>query len=339
MSVGAPPDIVTTSGQNWGFEPLAPEALQRSAYEYLRAYLSHHMSAAGMLRIDHAMGLHRLYWIPQGAGAREGVYVHYAADELYAVHCLESHRNQSAIAGENLGIVPVRVNDGLAEHGIAKMYVMSIELRDDEWQPFRQIPKGVVASFGTHDLPPFAAFWQESDIEERVRLGVLTQERSKVERRNRTAQKAALVAYLQRRGALKDGATSRAPQPPASSERGSETERETEKNEPAIDEIFRGVLDVLASSRAERVIVNLEDLWLAPQPQNVPGTLDDQHPNWRRRAKYGLDELDGVPAVRAALDAVRRLRPNLSASVLLSASREGKGQSSSHGTSTRRPHG
>jgi 4-alpha-glucanotransferase len=80
-----------------------------------------------------------------------------------------------------------------------------------------------------------------------------------------------------------------------------------------MEEVFRGLLGVLASSRAERVIVNLEDLWLAPEPQNVPGTLDDQHPNWRGRARYGLEELDGVSQVGEALDVVRQLRPRAGA--------------------------
>jgi 4-alpha-glucanotransferase len=283
MAVGAPPDIVTTSGQNWGFQPLNPEALRRSGYEYVRAYLAHHMRAAGMLRVDHAMGLHRLYWIPRGAGATEGTYVHYAADELYAVHSLESHRHEAAIAGENLGIVPAPVNDGLSKHGIAKMYVMMIELREDEQRPFRNIPREVVASFGTHDLPPFASFWHDLDIEERLKVGVLTPERAAIERKQRKAQRAALVAYLKRKRLLEDGSS--------------------------VEQVYRGVLAALAGSKAERVLVNLEDTWLETLPQNIPGTLDDQHPNWRRRARYGLEELDGAPGVREALDAVRRLRP------------------------------
>ncbi|MPZ49576.1 MAG: 4-alpha-glucanotransferase [Dehalococcoidia bacterium] len=287
MSVGAPPDIVTTSGQNWGFAPLSPEALRRSGHEHVQAYLRHHLSVAGMLRVDHAMGLHRLYWIPRGGGAADGVYVRYPAEELYAVHTLESQRNQAVIAGENLGIVPVRVNDGLAEHAIARMYVMMIELRTDESLPFRTPPRGVVASFGTHDLPPFAAFWQGSDIDKRVGLGVLDAERAELEKQERQKQKAALVAYMRRRGLIEEDA--------------------------GLEEVFRGLLAVLAGSRAERVMVNLEDLWLEDESQNMPGTLDHQHPNWRRRARYSLEEMQELSQVRQALTTLTSLRPRVDA--------------------------
>jgi 4-alpha-glucanotransferase len=228
------------------------------------------------------MGLHRLYWIPSGAGARDGVYVRYRPEEMYAILSLESHRQESVIVGENLGIVPDRVNTALGEHGIAKMYVLAIELKADERRPYRPIGRRVVASFGTHDLPTFASFWQGDDLEERVRFGVLTPEREPVERAQREKAKAALVRYLRRGGLL-----------------GAEVD---------IAAIYRACLALLATSPAERVLVNLEDLWQESRPQNVPGTMSDKHPNWRRRARYALEEHDAAPGVEEALETLRRYR-------------------------------
>jgi 4-alpha-glucanotransferase len=307
-SVGAPPDIVTNSGQDWGFAPLHPERLRESGYEYVRRYLAHHFSAAGVLRLDHAMGLLRLYWVPHGMSPADGVYVRYNAEEQFAVLCLESRRAKAAVVGENLGIVPDAVNAGLARHGIGRMYVMSIELTGQPEQPFRRIPRDVVASFGTHDLPMFAAFWQDLDIDERVRLGVLDAGRAVIEREQRQRQKQALVTYLRAKGllaendAVKDAGPHPSPLP--AGERGSEGGLEGS----AIEEVLKGMTAALARSAAKRVLVNLEDLWLETRPQNVPGTTGDQHPNWQRRAVHGLDDFDVLPLLNEVVEMLRKER-------------------------------
>jgi 4-alpha-glucanotransferase len=163
------------------------------------------------------------------------------------------------------------------------MYVLEIELREDAQQPFTPAKRRSVASLGTHDLPPFAAFWQGSDVEQRVELGVLEAKQATRELSQRRKQIKALSAYLRKRGLAK-------------------------KNEAS--QALQGSLAVLADGAARRVIVNLEDLWLEERPQNVPGTTGEQYPSWRRRAKYGLDELEaGVPSVDEALQLLRTKRP------------------------------
>jgi 4-alpha-glucanotransferase len=280
MSVGAPPDLVTTSGQDWGFLPLKPDALRESGYEYVIAYLRHHLSIASLLRLDHVMGLHRLYWVPNGFGARHGLYMTYRAEEMYAILSLESHRNQAAIIGENLGIVPPQVDQGMAEHAISGMYVVTRSLTDDEDEPLMPIPEKAIASFGTHDMPPFATFWEGSDLDYRVALGVLDPERRTVERKHRADYRKALLAYLRKRGLVTSGT-------------------------PA--EVLRALLILLAESPAERVLVNLEDLWQERRPQNVPATTD-QHPNWRNRARYSLEAMAGRREIDETLNAVREAR-------------------------------
>jgi len=127
-SGGAPPDAFFTKGQNWGFPPLHPEAMRKQGYRYLIDCLRHLLQDASVLRIDHVMGLHRLYWIPKGLEAFQGVYVRYPAEELYAILCVESQRHQALIVGEDLGTVPRHVPTAMARHGVDRTYVVQFEL-------------------------------------------------------------------------------------------------------------------------------------------------------------------------------------------------------------------
>ena len=119
-SAGAPPDLFFSKGQDWGFAPLHPQRIRESGYRYVLAYLRFQMSRARMLRIDHVMGLHRLYWVPRGFGPAQGTYVNYAAEELHAIFNLESHRHRTLLVGENLGTVPPAVNESMERHGLRK---------------------------------------------------------------------------------------------------------------------------------------------------------------------------------------------------------------------------
>jgi 4-alpha-glucanotransferase len=122
-----------------------------------------------MLRIDHVMGLHRLFWIPDGMKAEDGVYVHYPAEELYAVLTIESHRHRCAIVGEDLGTVPRYVRDAMRKHGLRRMFVVQYELKDED-PPLRAPEAASVAMINTHDMPPFATFWSEAKESLRKRV-------------------------------------------------------------------------------------------------------------------------------------------------------------------------
>ncbi|HWC59598.1 MAG TPA: 4-alpha-glucanotransferase, partial [Verrucomicrobiae bacterium] len=112
-SAGAPPDLFFSKGQDWGFAPLHPRRIRENGYRHVLAFLRFQMHHARLLRIDHVMGLHRLYWVPHGFAAREGTYVNYPADELHAIFSLESHRHRTRLVGENLGTVPPAVNESM----------------------------------------------------------------------------------------------------------------------------------------------------------------------------------------------------------------------------------
>jgi len=282
MSTGAPPDTVFTGGQDWGFPPLHPERIRGQGYRYVIDYLRHHLQQAGMLRVDHVMGLHRLFWIPKGMDAGRGVYVHYRAEELYAILALESQRHRCIIVGEDLGTVPAYVRPAMSRHGLQRMYVMHYELAGSPSCRPPKPPRECVASLNTHDMPTFAAFWQGRDIPERQRLGLLDAGAARVEKEARRACKKALLALLREKDLLpKAGAGTR--------------------------DILRACLLLLSGSRARTVLVNLEDLWLETRTQNVPGTGDENH-NWQHQARYALEEFRRMPEVRDILAKVNRLR-------------------------------
>jgi len=282
ISTGAPPDAVFTKGQNWEFPPLHPDKIREQGYRYPIAYLRHHLRYAGILRIDHVMGLRRLYWIPKGLDASQGMYVRYRAEELYSILALESHRYSSIIVGEDLGTVPPEVRPAMIRHNIHRMYVVHYELALNPQAPPRHPPHNCVASLNTHDMPPFAAFWQDLDIKERVELGLLDKAGAQMEHKTRRAMREAMVSFLQDKGCI---------------------------NKPSVDTqtILRGCLAFLSASTAQVVLVNLEDLWLETQPQNVPGT-QGQRTNWQRKARYSLEAFCQMPPVLDTLKELNYLR-------------------------------
>ena len=282
VSGGAPPDSFFTKGQNWGFPPLHPDGLRQQGYRYYIDCLRHHLQYAGMLRIDHVMGLHRLFWIPRGFGASEAVYVHYPLDEFYAILSLESHRHQVQIVGENLGTVPRYVNKALAKHRIHGMYVSQFCVTADPQSALQEAAHDDVASLNTHDTPTFAGFWQGKDVEDRLALGLLSPPEAQNLRRDRASIREALTTYLKSRNWL-EGAS---PEPLA---------------------ILRAWLTQLASGNAYLLLLNLEDLWLEPLPQNVPGTWEER-PNWRRKARFSLDEICQMNSVTETLKVIDEIR-------------------------------
>jgi 4-alpha-glucanotransferase len=248
-----------------------PEAMRLNRYQYYIAFIRNHFRYARLLRIDHIMGLHRLYWIPKGLGGDKGVYVEYRAEELYAILSLESHRYRSGIVGENLGTVPPAVNSAMARHNIAQMYVVQYEIVGDPKNPKLKPPRRMaVASLNTHDMPPFRAFFDSTDIEDRVELGFLNAKTAAAEHKHRSLQKRALRRFL---GKREYGA------------------------------ILREIMRFLGDSMATIVLVNAEDLWEEVLPQNVPATHTER-PNWRRRMRPGIEQLRRMADVGEVLSDV-----------------------------------
>jgi 4-alpha-glucanotransferase len=276
-AAGAPPDPFFSRGQNWGFPPLHPERIREGGYPYVRDYLHHHLRLAGILRIDHMMGLHRLYWIPQGVEAKDGVYVGYRAEELYAVFTLEAHRHGSVLVGEDLGTVPPEVPPMMARHNVHRMYVLQYQAQPNPDNALAPIFEGAIASINTHDMPTFAAFWRGLDIDDRRDLGLFDAKAAQAEHARRRELCRAIETYLQRQGFLPAG------------------------RDPLA--VLRACLAFLATGPGRVALANLEDLWLEVNSQNVPGTWRER-PNWRRRARYALEQ---VKEMAPALEVLREL--------------------------------
>lgn len=283
MAAGAPPDPLFSEGQNWGGAPLHPWALRHSGYGYFIDSVRAHFEHAGMLRVDHAMGLHRMYWVPEDVSAKEGVYVHYEAGEMYAILSLESHRHHCTVAGEDLGTVPDYVRPSMERHGLARLYVGQFSLPGRVGEPVVDVPAAAVASLNTHDTPSFAGFWHGNDIDIRQEMGLIDEREVRAEKQERRTQCEAAAAYLCQRGHL-DAA---------------------EAGDPGA--VMRAFNAYLAASGADLVIVNLEDLWLDPEPQNVPGTSTER-PNWQRKMTRYLEDLTADTAVLDVLRTLDRIR-------------------------------
>lgn len=287
-AAGAPPDAFFTKGQNWGFAPLHPDGIRRDRYRHVREFLTHHMERASTLRLDHVMNLRRLYWIPHGFAASEGVYVRYPMDELLAVLCLESHRHRTMLVGENLGTVPPEVNEAMDRRGLRTMFVVQYESGSKTAEPLKQAPESCVASLNTHDMPTFAAWWGGEDIADRHDLGLLTEQDMQVEHDGRAELRQRLADALLRAGWIL--ADDHAQAAPANA-----------------GPVIRGLLRYLAASPAEMVLVNLEDLWQETRPQNIPGTHLER-PNWRRKTRMPFEEFRELDEVQACLAEIDRLR-------------------------------
>jgi 4-alpha-glucanotransferase len=278
IAVGAPPDPAFCSGQNWSFPPLHPRRIRQSGYRYLRACWRLQMKQTSMIRIDHQMGLHRLFWIPHGMETSHGLYVCYPAEELYAILALESQINHCTVVGEDLGIVPPEVRPAMEKHGVFRLFVGEYELVCGN--NLAEIPAQSVASLNTHDMFPFASFWEEKDIAERRRLKLIDAAAADLELAERKAAKQILFAIL------------RSQHPGLA------------YNDTAA--VLAAFLQSLSLSRAYALLLNLEDLWLEIAPQNVPALVLRQ--NWSHKARYRLEELGGLPQLRSLLDMVNRAR-------------------------------
>lgn len=280
---GAPPDPYFTKGQDWGFSPLHPQKIREDGYRYYLNFLRFQMRHTGLLRLDHIMGLYRLYWIPKGFPASAGAYVRYPAEELFAILCLESQRHKTALIGENLGTVPPEVNAAMDKHKISRMFVVQYEQRPDRRKALRPPPCECIASMNTHDMPTFNSYWKGLDIPDRAELGLLPRERIGAAKKLRRKSNAALVQFLQHKRLL--------------ARKGAVTEKQ----------VLCACLKFLAASKTQFLLINLEDLWSEAVPQNTPGTTSERR-NWRHKTRLTLDEIKASPNLRAILAEIDRLR-------------------------------
>ncbi|MFJ8051142.1 4-alpha-glucanotransferase [Streptomyces luteogriseus] len=292
MSVGAPPDAFNARGQDWGLPPWRPDRLAESGYAPFRELLRALFRYAGALRIDHVMGLFRLWWVPQGHPPTEGTYVRYDAEAMLAVLVLEASRAGALVIGEDLGTVEPGVREALRERGVLGTSVLWFE-RDWDGDGRPLPPDGwradCLATATTHDLPSTAARLTGEHVELRDSLGLLTRPLEE-ERAEAAADAGEWLSLLSRLGLL-DGTGG-----------GGDTSSE----EAQIQAVHRFLL----RTPARMVGVWLPDCVGDRRPQNLPGTWD-QYPNWRlpiadaQGRPVTLEDLAASPRLHALMEVLR----------------------------------
>ncbi|WP_456825950.1 4-alpha-glucanotransferase [Cellulomonas sp. P5_E12] len=253
-TVGAPPDMYNQQGQNWSQPPWRPDALARAAYRPYRDMLRTVLRHAGAIRIDHVIGLFRLWWIPEGADSGDGAYVRYDHEALVGILALEAHRAGAVVIGEDLGVVEPWVRDYLSDRGILGTSVLWFE-RDVHGAPlapehYRPL---VLATVTTHDLPPSAGYLAGEHVAIRERLGLLT-EPVEVVRAAALAERDQMLGVLRDRGLVGD--------------------------DPSEREIVEALHRYVMATPSVLLGVSLADAVGERRAQNQPGT-DQEYPNWK----------------------------------------------------------
>ena len=253
VSVGAPPDMYNQQGQDWAQPPLRPDALARAAYHPFRDMVRTVLRHAGGIRVDHVIGLFRLWWIPEGMGATAGAYVRYDHEALIGILCLEAHRAGAIVIGEDLGTLEPWVRDYLTDRGVLGTSVLWFERDEGGFTPPERYRQLALATITTHDLPPTAGYLAGEHVELRERLGLLNE--PVVQVRGAAEREAAELRKLLRdRGLL--GA------------------------EPSEREVIEAMHRLLLATPSVLIGVSLADAVGERRAQNQPGTVDE-YPNWR----------------------------------------------------------
>jgi 4-alpha-glucanotransferase len=286
LSLGAPPDLLGPEGQSWGITGFSPRALQRTGFEPYIATLRAALDHAGGIRIDHALGLRRLWVVPEGASARDGAYLTMPLDDMLRVLAIESHRARAVVIGEDLGTVPEGFRPKMDERGMLGMRVLPFERDEDGFIPPERWSPEAAAMTGTHDLATVAGWWTERDIDWNWQLGRTRPDAVEAEGRATRAEERALLWQ-----AFTDAGITDADEPPA--------------DDPA--QAVDAALAFIAGTPCELAILPIEDLIGAVEQPNLPGTIDE-HPNWRRRMPAPTSELLDRPEVARRVARINSMR-------------------------------
>lgn len=293
VSLGAPPDAFNPAGQNWALAPFNPIGLRRAAYrpfiEMLRAAMTH----AGIIRIDHILGVRRAFWVPdaESSGGAPGGYVAYPQEALLALIRLEAQRAGCVVVGEDLGSVPPGLRDTLAEAGLLGCAVMQFEKEGAQFHRPETYRHATLASFGTHDTPTLRGWWSGWDIERRHEINDSEPTEREAAQRWRGEDRRALARLLRDEGLAPDGLDPEVPP------------------ETADDTLVEAIHRLLARAGSALVAVQLDDALGSPAQQNLPGTVDE-YPNWRRRYPVASDTLaDALAAAPGLKDLAALVTP------------------------------
>ncbi len=292
-SVGAPPDEFSLNGQSWGLPPLRPDRLRASHYRFFIDTLRANMRAAGALRIDHVMGLMRLFWIPPGRTARDGAYVHYEPGEMLAIVALESQRNRCMVIGEDLGTVAEEMRAALTRFDLLSYRLLYFESqKSGDFKPPEDYPESALVAIGTHDLAPLAGWWAGQDLRLRLRLGLFPdQPLFEKQLLDRAQERVRLILAIQHAGLLS-----------------AEEAAEVWGRQNLSARVVEAIHAFLAKTPSAVMMVHLEEVLGVAEQTNLPGTTDEQ-PNWRRKLPVDLQALTTHKKMRSLSRTLATQRP------------------------------
>jgi 4-alpha-glucanotransferase len=271
IRVGSPPDDFNPNGQDWGFPALRPVTHCPDVISYFRECIRSVARSAGIIRLDHVMRLARLYSIPNGASARDGVYIRDQFLALLRVIAIESVRLRTLVVGEDLGTVPEYFRSALDQFGILSYRLVMFEWHGSELKPAERYPTNALCSFSTHDLPTFDGYLQGRDIELRRLLGALD-------------DGAAQSSWAERRRNLQ--ALVKAFSVP--------------ETQAANSDLFAPLSRFLLSTPSQLVLISFEELCGEDQQMNLPGTTSE-YPNWRHKTKFAVEQIATSPIIQSRL--------------------------------------
>jgi (1->4)-alpha-D-glucan 1-alpha-D-glucosylmutase len=293
-SVGAPPDEFNPNGQGWGLPPLRPDKLRASGYRFFIETLRANMRGAGALRIDHVMGLMRLFWIPPGKTPQDGAYVHYALHEMLGIVAIESQRQRCMVIGEDLGTVADEMRGALARFEVLSYRLLYFERHaDGEFKAQAEYPRHALVAISTHDLATLNGWWTSHDLRLRLALDLFPRpgmfEQQLFER---AQERVRLLLAVQRAGLLSADAVAEAT--------GAQT---------LAPETVAAIHAYLAGTSSQVMMVQLEDAIGQIEQANLPGTTD-AHPNWQRKLALDLPQLAADASTLRLFQTLEAVRPH-----------------------------
>ncbi|UYO93482.1 4-alpha-glucanotransferase [Pollutimonas sp. M17] len=297
VSVGAPPDLYQSLGQDWGLTAMSPRALRDTGYAAFIEILRAAFRYAGGVRVDHILGLARMWLVAQGESPADGAYLRYPTEDMLRLLVLEAWRHQAIVVGENLGTVPEGFNEQLQEKNVMGMSVLWFQRdgqagEDEGPPPFtapRQWPAWTMATPTTHDLPTIAGWWQGRDLYWRERLGETPGHGAWLAAAQwREGEKKALCNAMRAAGSLPEGAP-----------------------DPQADAPRDAILGFVAATPSPLVIIAMEDLLGMEDQPNLPGhgeTGANAHPNWMQTLPMSVEQIFSDPGVASSLAGIARAR-------------------------------
>lgn len=273
IDLGAPPDDFNPTGQNWGLPPLVPERLKESGYEFFIQTIRKNMQHFGALRIDHALGMFRQFWIPKGMPASHGAYVKQPTEDLLRIITLESVRNRTVIIAEDLGTIGENVRETLFRFYMLSYRLLYFERNypDPSFLSPERYPDIALCAATTHDLPTLYGWWVGRDIDLKKRLGIFPDESAwqrNISERER--DKSLLIEAIKSQGLFSDA------------------------HSPYLDEMTPElclvIYEYLARTPCKLVAVSLDDAIGTIDQQNMPG-ITDSYPSWMQKTPVTLEQM------------------------------------------------